>query len=314
MWNRIAANWFWLLLIAAAAGIVVLTTLSLYGLRNAYRNLNEKLEDESMKLTFRQFLHYSFSGSWADYLEAYHQLMRQDYELQISLNRARFQNLQSQINPHFLYNSLETIRGLALQDGADRAANMASALGKYFRYNISFKVDVVNIGDEIKNIRNYFLIQQYRFSDRFHLVIDFDEEDENIMEYPLPKMTIQPLVENAIFHGLEKVVDGGTITIRIIPEEGELSVHVIDNGAGIPTDLLHEINESLFENREMTRAGMNEESNRVGLINIHQRIRSLYGPRYGLHLTSTEHEGTDVEITMPFPPNNTAREQDGAPS
>ena len=278
MWNRIRENLFLLILIAAAAGIIILTILSLYGLRKAYRKLNERSEDDSMKLTFRQFLEYSFSGSWADYLEAYNQLMKQDYELQISLNRARFQNLQSQINPHFLYNSLETIRGLALLDGADQAANMASALGKYFRYNISFKVDVVNIGDEIENIRNYFLIQQYRFSDRFHLVIDFDEEDENIMGYPLPKMTIQPLVENAIFHGLEKVVKGGMVTIRITPEAGELSIHVIDNGAGIPTDLLHEINESLYENREMTHAGMPEESNRVGLFNIHQRIRSLYGP------------------------------------
>ena len=303
MWKTISGNWLVFILIAGALCVISFTALSLLRLFRAYRTLNEQ-QEASMKISFSRFLYYSFSGAWADYLQAYNRLTKKDYELQNSLDRAKFRNLQSQINPHFLYNTLETIRGLALLEGADQVASMASALGKYFRYNISFKVDVVSIGDEINNIRNYFLIQQYRFSDRFQLVLDFDEEDEDIMGYPLPKMTIQPLVENAIFHGLEKVMRGGRVTIRIVREDSMLSIHVIDNGAGIPAKLMHEINASLYTNREMTTADQPQESNRVGLLNINQRICALYGSRYGLRLTSMENVGTDVEITMPYPPNN----------
>ena len=111
--------------------------------------------------------------------------------------------LQNQINPHFLYNVLDSIRGQAIVEGVSEIAEMTEALSKLFRYSISNSDAVVYLGNEIKNLRTYFTIQQYRFNNRFELIIENDADDEAIMQYRIPKMTIQPIVENAIYHGLE---------------------------------------------------------------------------------------------------------------
>ena len=208
--------------------------------------------------------------------------------------------LQSQINPHFLYNTLETIRGQALLDNNEEIARMTEALGAFFRYSISRKGTMVTLRDELANVRNYMLIQQYRFSNRFSLEIVVDEEDEAAYECLVPRLIIQPVVENAIFHGLEDLDDGGKVTIEIMLTEENLILMISDNGKGIPEEELESLNERIHSNDRKLLEPQGE-SNRTGIAlpNINRRLRLLYGDSYGINIYSTSGQGTDVEILIP---------------
>ena len=208
--------------------------------------------------------------------------------------------LQSQINPHFLYNTLETIRGQALLDGNDEIARMTEALGAFFRYSISRKGTMVTLRDELANINNYMLIQRYRFSNRFSLEIVVDEEDEEAYECMVPRLIIQPVVENAIFHGLEDMDENGKVTIEILLTEENLILMISDNGKGIPEEELESLNARIHsdDKRLLEPQG---KANRTGIAlpNIDRRLRLLYGDGYGVNVYSTPGQGTDVEILLP---------------
>ena len=122
--------------------------------------------------------------------------------------------LQSQINPHFLYNTLETIRGQALIDDNEEIAKMVEALSAFFRYSISRKGNLVTLRDELANIENYMLIQRYRFNNRFSMEVLIDEEDEEAFDFLIPRLIIQPVVENAIEHGIDEKEDGRKVGRR----------------------------------------------------------------------------------------------------
>ena len=184
--------------------------------------------------------------------------------------------LQSQINPHFLYNTLETIRGQALIDDNEEIAKMVEALSAFFRYSISRKGNLVTLRDELANIENYMLIQRYRFNNRFSMEVLIDEEDEEAFDFLIPRLIIQPVVENAIFHGLEEKLEGGKVTIDIIVTDKNLILMIYDNGKG-----------------------SNQRNTGIALPNIHKRIQLLFGEEYGVNVYSTAGQGTDVEITIP---------------
>lgn len=208
--------------------------------------------------------------------------------------------LQSQINPHFLYNTLETIRGQALLDGNEEIARMTEALGAFFRYSISRKGTMVTLRDELANVRNYMLIQRYRFSNRFSLEIVVDEEDEAAYECMVPRLIIQPVVENAIFHGLEDMDEGGKVTIEILLTEENLILMISDNGKGIGEEELENLNERIHsEDRKLLEPQGGSHRTGIALPNINRRLRLLYGDDYGVNVYSTPGQGTDVEILIP---------------
>lgn len=208
--------------------------------------------------------------------------------------------LQSQINPHFLYNTLESVRGQALIDGNIEIAKMMEALSAFFRYSISRKGSLVTLRDELNNIQNYMMIQRYRFNNRFSLEIFLDEEDEEAYEFRIPKLIIQPMVENAIFHGLEEKLEGGKVTIEIIVTEKNLIITVSDNGKGMDGKTLAELNERIHTGMVAEeKNGKRQTNTGIGLPNIHKRIQLLFGEEYGLSVYSTLNQGTDVEITVP---------------
>ena len=186
--------------------------------------------------------------------------------------------LQSQINPHFLYNTLETIRGQALIDDNEEIAKMVEALSAFFRYSISRKGNLVTLRDELANIENYMLIQRYRFNNRFSMEVLIDEEDEEAFDFLIQRLIIQPVVENAIFHGL-----------------------ISDNGKGMDADTLKELNARIQSNNvELDdREERNQRNTGIALPNIHKRIQLLFGEEYGVNVYSTAGQGTDVEITIP---------------
>lgn len=239
------------------------------------------------------------SGTWIQIMEENTRLLEKDYANQVLLNKIRFRILQSQINPHFLYNALDSIRGLALIENSPKTAEMSEALGAFFRYNISHSISIVELECELQNIENYFIIQKYRFSNRFKLEYDFDRNDMDILKYPIPKLTIQPLVENAVFHGLEPKRDNGKVIIKIEKTSTRLFIYVKDNGIGMDTSMVSALNERLRNGVSVWDD--NNVGNGIGLVNICQRIHSIYGHAYGACLSSTYGLGTEIEITLPFP-------------
>ncbi len=209
--------------------------------------------------------------------------------------------LQSQINPHFLYNTLESIRGQALMDDNREIAGMVEALSSFFRYSISRKGKLVTLREELANINNYMLIQCYRFNNRFSLEVLIDEEDEEAYDFLIPKLIIQPVVENAIYHGLEEKLEGGRVTIEVIVTEKNLILTISDNGSGIDGEALDKLNRRIHSPsmRVEEESGQKQRNTGIALPNIHKRIQLLFGEEYGVNVYSTVGQGTDVEITIP---------------
>ena len=216
-----------------------------------------------------------------------------------ALLRQQFQyaELQNQINPHFLYNTLETIRGQAIIDDNYKIADMTETLAKYFRYNISKNKDDVTVEQELENIKNYIHIQQYRFQDRFRYQVYAHVPHEEYAYCLIPKMTLQPIVENSIFHGIEQKVDMGNIIMHIDANQDKLIIIVADNGVGISPEKLEELNQKLNEKENLTTA--KTEQHGIAMVNVHHRLQMLYGEDFGLEIRSTQGYGTKVEITFP---------------
>ena len=221
--------------------------------------------------------------------------------MQLSTKQAEFLALQNQINPHFLYNTLDSIRGDALAAGAQSIADITEALSTFFRYTITETRNLVTIGEELENVHNYFVIQQYRFGDKLTMVVDIKDNRDEILRMQCPKLFLQPIIENAIFHGLERRKDDGLLTISIEQADEDLHVDISDNGAGIPAEQLNALNKSL--SRVSVGAIMEEPNGKKGgiaLKNVCRRIKLLFGERYGIHISSIVGIGTKVEVVLPI--------------
>lgn len=229
--------------------------------------------------------------------------LQDEYSVRMVDKQAKLSALQSQINPHFLYNTLECIRSEALLYDCDSIARMAKALASFFRYSISKKENIVTLREEFNNIENYFLIQSYRFDDKFSFEILAAPEDREAYSCLIPKLSLQPIVENAIFHGLETKTDKGKVTIRVEMTEKNVIIIVSDDGVGIGREELERMRDSLKNSRKETdQEGKSpgERGNGIALTNVSQRIKLIFGEDYGLNLYSTKGIGTDVEIILPI--------------
>ncbi len=213
----------------------------------------------------------------------------------------KFRVLLNQINPHFLYNTLESIRSVAICDGEkglDQIAAMTAALAKYFRYNISYSNDLVTLADEIENINQYMLIQRFRFSDRFQLEIKYNCDRDAALKITLPRLILQPIIENAIFHGLETKSEPGRIIVRIDETPQRVIICVEDNGVGIKDEDLVTLQDNInapYHHLPSVESGHNG----IALWQINQQIMMLFGKHYGIKIFSTQNVGTVVEITLP---------------
>lgn len=255
-------------------------------------------DEEKLKNTAKR---EPFMGQIYQLIEKYAAYRTRKNSAQIYDKQTELTALQSQINPHFLYNTLDSIRGQALIDGNKEIACMIEALAAFFRYSISRKGNLVRLREELANIENYMLIQRYRFNNRFSLEVIVDEEDEAAYDYQIPRLIIQPVVENAIFHGLEERLEGGRVTIEAIVTEQNLILTISDNGKGMDAETLEQLNLKIHKNEmEIEDENRNRHRNTgIALSNIHKRIRLLFGEEYGINVYSTAGQGTDVEITIP---------------
>lgn len=213
--------------------------------------------------------------------------------------QAQLDNLQSQINPHFLYNILDSIRGDVISKGLYETADMIEALSQYFRYGIGSSVSLISFEEELKNVDNYMKIQQYRFGERIELIKVFDESDPSISKTKIPKMTLQPLVENAITHGIEGRLTKGKIILRVMITDNRFLITVEDNGVGMPVEKVEMINKVLNEALGDVKE-IESEGTGVAMLNVSERIKLLFGKSYGLYINSTEGFGTEAHVTLPY--------------
>lgn len=241
------------------------------------------------------------------YVRQLEQLIEQYAAQRIRQNNAEIFNkqteltaLQSQINPHFLYNTLDTIRGQALAADDLEAAQMIETLASFFRYSISRKGNMVTLRDELNNINNYMKIQQYRFANRFTMEIVLDEEDQVAYDCYVPRLILQPIVENAIVHGLEDKTEEARIVIEVTVA-GDLIITVSDNGKGMSLAELDNLNKRIHSRdmKLLDETRQDQGSTGIALPNINKRIQLLFGKRYGLNVYSSEGCGTDVELIIP---------------
>ena len=216
------------------------------------------------------------------------------------LAEAELNALQDQINPHFLYNTLESICGLALLQGAPEVAKMTETLAHMFRNSLRKTGMLVTLEEEISSIDNYMTIQQFRFSNKFSFYKHIAKEDEKrILSCILPHFTLQPIVENAIYHGLEMVQGKGEIHLHAVLTQKRLLLKVSDNGCGIPHQKLNLINDSLSNALEYTSSSKHDGHVGLAMLNINLRIKKTFGNEYGVSMYSTTGIGTDVNIVLP---------------
>lgn len=194
------------------------------------------------------------------------------------------------MNPHFLYNVLQSMAAMADLHQIPELSVMAAALGKTLRYNISGKEPLVTLRDEIAHAENYLTIQKIRFGDRLH---DQVNVPEYVMDHLVPRVSIQPMVENAIIHGFESSGQTGNISISAWEEKRQLIIEVADDGRGIPEDQLAALQAALEENSGLA------ENQGIGIQNLNTRLRLLYGAAGTLTIDSEEGTGTVVHIIIP---------------
>ena len=209
---------------------------------------------------------------------------------QQNLRKKELQLLQEQINPHFLYNTLDTIMWLAIDHQDDKVVEMVAALSGFFRTSLSHGEDKISIREELEHVENYLKIQQLRYGDIMEYSIDVPDE---IKKNDIVKITLQPLVENALYHGLKKQREKGMIKISSVDDENNIFLIVEDNGVGMQPEQVVQINKEMYEDIWVNR------TTGFGIANVNRRIKLYYGEEYGLILESEPDIGTKVIVVVP---------------
>ena len=211
---------------------------------------------------------------------------------QENLKKAELRALQAQINPHFLYNTLDTIIWMAESKQTDQVVTIVTALSNFFRISLSKGMDWITIGEELERVRSYLTIQKMRYRD----ILDFKiEVDEDVSENTILKLVLQPLVENALYHGIKNKRQGGTITVRARRKgSDEVQLEVEDDGIGFTPEKLAQLRAELVDD-----SGDIKLESGFGIGNVNKRIRLYYGKSYGLSIQSEYATGTCVTLVIP---------------
>ncbi|CAM3339178.1 sensor histidine kinase [Paenibacillus lupini] len=210
--------------------------------------------------------------------------------LESKQNEIKLKMMASQINPHFLFNALESIRMKAHLKGEKEISQVVRLLGKLMRRSIEVTQRMTYLADEMDIVRCYLDIQKFRYEDRLSYELHIDPIVEKVS---IPPLIIQPLVENAVIHGFENKAEGGVVIVRATSEGDLVRIEVIDNGAGMTQEKIDSVADQLSETEDA-------ENNRIGLRNVHLRLQLTYGQEHGLQFESEPGIGTKVSFTLPF--------------
>lgn len=222
-------------------------------------------------------------------IDKINELLEQVTTEQIRLRKAEFELLQAQINPHFLYNTLDAIVWLAESGEQEMVVKMVGSLSNFFRTSLNQGKDIVSIQEELQHVRSYLSIQQVRYQD----ILQYDiQVPETLFMYRIPKITLQPIVENALYHGIKNKRGMGHIVIRGLEEEDGFVLSVEDDGIGMTEEQAQKVSYEILHMES-------KEKVVYGLYNINERIRLNFGDEYGIHISSKYGEGTAVEVHLP---------------
>jgi len=222
-------------------------------------------------------------------LDEIQRLIGIEYESQLLLNKAEYKALQAQINPHFLYNTLDTMSSIASIQSCEIVSSLCQSLSNIFRYSLDMKHPYSTVVKEINHLKNYIFVMNVRM--REEVKYSFHIEEEVLLD-SVPRISLQPLVENALNHGLKNKHGEKLVEITATQKDGMLMLSVRDNGVGMDCE---EINCKLRENnKDMVEAG-----NSIGIHNINARMKMLYGEEYGVTVESVIGEGTTVTLCIP---------------
>lgn len=229
------------------------------------------------------------SDSLNTMIDKINELLQQVTTEQVRLRKAEFELLQSQINPHFLYNTLDAIIWLAEAGEQKKVVNMVRSLSEFFRTSLNRGKDIIPVKEELQHVRSYLEIQQVRYQDILNYEMDVPEE---LDRYMIPKITIQPLVENALYHGIKNKRRSGKIEIRGRKQGDMLIIEIEDNGIGISKERLWQVKDGI-QKKVLTGKDI------YGLYNVNERIRLNFGEAYGIDISSVYGEGTVVRVLLP---------------
>lgn len=287
------------LIVAAVAVVALLIAISYYLSRSITKpikhlsNVTERVSsgDLSVRANLDAGAEVGVLAKSLDgMIDRINQLLVQVRDEQESLREAELELLQSQINPHFLYNTLDTIVWLAEAGDQQQVVKMVGNLSDFFRTSLNGGRDIITLKDELKHVNSYLEIQQIRYQDILEYEVNVPED---LYENMIPKITLQPLVENALYHGIKNKRGKGHITITGEIVGNFLMLYVEDNGIGITEERLGIISDKFNNAAE-------KDDDVFGLRNVNERIQLKFGKRYGLHIDSTYGEGTKVSVLLPL--------------
>lgn len=241
------------------------------------------LEDEQYPMDETGQMHRNFRIM----VQRINDLINENYLKQLAIKESEYKALQAQINPHFLYNTLESINWHAKIAGQPHISQMVESLAYLMRHSINQQEPLVKLGEEMTFISHYITIQKVRFEERLDFQMDIPEEHRSCV---IPKLVLQPLVENAIQYGLERIIGTCSIRIHARRHDQELEIEVCDNGPGIDKEAI----ELIFAGK------LKSKKTGLGIRNIHERIKLIFGEEYGLEIESKPGEGTKVRIRVPY--------------
>lgn len=258
------------------------------------RSLMKKAEEGDLSVRFNSKYNDEIGqlgNSFNTMIKEISNLVDMVYTEQKRKREAELKTLQAQIKPHFLYNTLYTIQWMAGEHGAQEVVRIVGALANLFRIGLSKGKEMIPVHEELEHVRSYLMIQKARYEDKLKYEINYEED---ILNYRVLKLILQPLVENAIYHGINAKRGGGTIKITARIDKEKLYFSVADDGIGMTAEKLAELRKSLDnQHGEAARTGF-------GIFNVNERIRLSFGSEYGLLYTSVDQEGTKVEVWHPI--------------
>ena len=285
---------FFIFMCLVLAGLAVCFSSIVNSIRNPLRHLEaacKEVEKGNFSITLDdegkdELTH--FSKSFETMTSEIQLLIQEKYEQKLQYNHLEIQMLRAQINPHFLYNTLESISAGAYLKGEKELAYMAVLLGRSLRYSISQPDDTVTVRQELDELHDYMELQKIRYKEQLNFCVSIEEE---LYDHRILKLLLQPLIENAVYHGISMQTQNGSIELLGYVKNEKIIFKVIDNGPGIEEPYLTDLNDYI--------QGKNEKFKTIGLRNVNRRIQLFYGSQYDVHIESSPPFGTSVIVVIP---------------
>ena len=283
-------------------GLFLFTILYVFFLKRIFNPINSLIENMGTNIEYNLTYKFSYNkndeigilvNSYNKMKSRINNLININYKTQIEQKELELKQLQNQINPHFIYNTLESIHMMAEINDDFETSTMAEYFGAIIRYSMNRKINTVKLRDEMTIIDNYIYLQKIRFDNLFTIT---NLISEDVLDCEIIKMIVQPLIENSINHGLSECSENGKIIIQSFVIDGNLVLTISDNGIGIEEKKLESLNDYIN--------GKNEDFKGIALRNINKRLKLNYGNEYGLEVFSVKGKGTSISLTLPYIINN----------